>query len=619
MHGEHRRRRDHDRSCVAGTPQRDHVRRAYRGHRTGAFASLCSPQVGIPVQVASARLARIAGHRFPGSSKGDIRSRLLLARARLQMGPVAQVALGVLAAEDRSEPGSRRKMSSRTARYRLDGARDMAVRSAIPQRGLDKGGGLPGECAFGGGRQRTVVSGLRKREGTGLKRTRSVDASRPVAVDLFAGAGGMSLGFEQAGFDVAAAVELDPIHASVHKFNHPNCTVFPRSVVGLSGSYIRSEAGIGERSVAVVIGGAPCQGFSMIGKRALDDPRNGLVKEFVRLVVELDAEYFVFENVKGLTIGRHRIFLEDIIDTFDAVGYSVERNWRVLDAVWYGVPQHRERLILLGAKRGRELPRYPGQRTQAAGSAGVLFPNGPSCRDAIGDIPDAELYEELSTGDSVDVDVWGEPSNYARTMRCRSNDSWSFGYARNWNPAVLTSSNRTDHTSISRRRFSETKPGTVEPVSRFYRLHPEGVSNTLRAGTDSARGAFTSPRPIHYEFARCVTVREMARLHGFPDWFRLNETKWHGARQVGNSVPPPMAKSIADEVMKTMGLEPVVPDASVELGDPALLSMDMKHAADYWGVPVPIGRRNLKSKAKKRRQIDIESERLSDIGGTARA
>ena len=83
----------------------------------------------------------------------------------------------------------------------------------------------------------------------------------------------------------------------------------------------------------------------------------------------------------------------------------------------------------------------------------------------------------------------------------------------------------------------ETRGGETEPISRFYKLSANGVSNTLRAGTDAARGAFTSPRPIHYRYARDLTVREMARLHGFPDWFRFQHTKWHGARQIGNAVP----------------------------------------------------------------------------------
>lgn len=107
--------------------------------------------------------------------------------------------------------------------------------------------------------------------------------ARPVAIDLFSGAGGMSLGFEQAGFDVAAAVEVDPIHCAVHKFNFPHTAVIARSVVGLSGAEIRLAAGIGSRAVDCVFGGPPCQGFSLIGHRILDDARNRLVLEFVRL------------------------------------------------------------------------------------------------------------------------------------------------------------------------------------------------------------------------------------------------------------------------------------------------------------------------------------------------
>ena len=124
--------------------------------------------------------------------------------------------------------------------------------------------------------------------------------ARPIGVDLFSGAGGMSLGFEQAGFDVKAAVEIDPIHAATHKFNFPDCAVLTKSVTEVSGGDVRRVAGIGDATVDVVFGGAPCQGFSLIGQRALDDPRNSLVKDFVRLVVELDATSFVFENVKGL-------------------------------------------------------------------------------------------------------------------------------------------------------------------------------------------------------------------------------------------------------------------------------------------------------------------------------
>lgn len=145
---------------------------------------------------------------------------------------------------------------------------------------------------------------------------------RPTGIDLFAGAGGLSLGFEQAGFDIVAAVEIDPIHAAVHKYNFPDCAVLAQSVSVLSAEDIRKQANIGSRKIDVVFGGAPCQGFSLIGHRVLDDPRNSLVREFVRIVAELDASYFVFENVKGLTVGRHRQFLDELIEEFRATGMT---------------------------------------------------------------------------------------------------------------------------------------------------------------------------------------------------------------------------------------------------------------------------------------------------------
>ena len=126
---------------------------------------------------------------------------------------------------------------------------------------------------------------------------------RPLGVDLFAGAGGMSPGFEQAGFDVAAFVEYDPVHCATHEFNFPNCAPICRSVADIDGDYVRKHSPIGNQKVDVVFGGGPCQGFSVIGKRALDDPRNSLMRHFVRLVVDLKASYFVFENVRGLTAG----------------------------------------------------------------------------------------------------------------------------------------------------------------------------------------------------------------------------------------------------------------------------------------------------------------------------
>lgn len=432
---------------------------------------------------------------------------------------------------------------------------------------------------------------------------------RPIGIDLFAGAGGLSLGFEQAGFDVAGAVEIDPVHAAVHAYNFPQCAVLAQSVEGVTGAEIRRAAAIGRRRVDVVFGGAPCQGFSLIGHRVLDDPRNKLVGEFVRIVGELEPNYFVFENVKGLTIGRHRDLLDELIAAFSTLGYRVRLPWQVLDAADYGVPQHRDRLFILGARNGLELPSYPRSICRPADlQLRTGLPKGPTCHDAIGDLPDADQFPLLFDSDEIEFGRWQDPSAYAKELRCLTDDAWHFGYVRKWNPSLLTSSMRTEHTDISRRRFANTKPATVEPISRFFKLDKYGLCNTLRAGTDAARGAFTSPRPIHYEYPRCVTVREMARLHGFPDWFRFNATKWHGARQIGNAVPPPLARAIACQVMKALGAAQTRPNVELELGKTTLVRMDMSAAADHFGIENPIGKRNRKSGAKKRKQCDIETE-----------
>lgn len=393
---------------------------------------------------------------------------------------------------------------------------------------------------------------------------------RPIGIDLFAGAGGLSLGFEQAGFDVAAAVEIDPIHCAAHQFNFPNCKTLCQDVSTLTAAHLGAVPGIGKRDIDVVFGGAPCQGFSMIGKRAIDDPRNRLVHHYVRIVHEAKPKYFVFENVKGLTVGKHRAFLEEIVDMLSD-DYEVLLPYRVLNAADYGVPQDRRRLFLVGCRKGLRLPAYPipSKRT--------------TVHEALADIPDAETFPELVRGDSVSAE-FGATSAYARSLRELGNKSTHFGYRRCYDQHVLTSSMRADHTKFSRQRFSATEQGETEPISRFHKLDPNGVCNTLRAGTNTDRGAFTSPRPIHYLYPRCITVREAARLHSYPDWFRFHVTKWHGFRQIGNSVPPMLARAVAGEIVKAMRLRPSAPKDFVELGDPALLSMSLGEAATFYGV-----------------------------------
>jgi DNA (cytosine-5)-methyltransferase 1 len=265
------------------------------------------------------------------------------------------------------------------------------------------------------------------------------EMARPIGVDLFAGAGGLSLGFEQAGFDVAAAVEIDPIHCAVHKFNFPKTAILPHPIETLSGDRIAEAAGLDEHPVDCVFGGAPCQGFSLIGHRVLDDPRNRLVRDFVRIVAELDARTFVFENVKGLTVGKHRRFLDEFMEEFSEAGYDVRVPWRVLNAGQFAAPQHRERLILLGARKGESLPDYPAPSTNIVGGRQRtdVLPDGPTCADALGDLPDADLFDTLVGSDCVKTGRFGEASTYAAELRCLANDAWHFGHVREWNPALL--------------------------------------------------------------------------------------------------------------------------------------------------------------------------------------
>ena len=121
-------------------------------------------------------------------------------------------------------------------------------------------------------------------------------------------------------------------------------------------------------------------------------------------------------------------------------------------------------------------------------------------------------------------------------------------------------------------------------MSRFHKLDPDGVCNTIRAGTASDRGAFTSPRPIHPHSPRCITVREAARLHSYPDWFRFHVTKWHGFRQIGNSVPPLLARAVASKIGEAFSA-PTKSERPVALGHPNLIAFDMSDAAAHYGVP----------------------------------
>jgi DNA (cytosine-5)-methyltransferase 1 len=413
-------------------------------------------------------------------------------------------------------------------------------------------------------------------------------SARPTVVDLFAGAGGLSLGFEQAGFDVVAAVDYDPTHGLIHKFNFPGCEVLCRDVHRLTAAEVLEAARVGARRIRpgnpwfgivdAVIGGPSCQGFSTGGLRDDDDERNRLIGEFVRLVLEIRPRVFCLENVPGLLEPRFDDVRTSALKALRSAGYAISGGDRWYNASEFGVPQSRKRVLVLGVLDGP--------------APDLLDPaDAPSAtvRHALDGLPEIETYAALLAGAEVRLNVrdgrrrLSATSVYARRLS-GVDDARDLGRPRITDANLLTCSLRTVHSAQTVARFAATEPGTVEPKSRLYRLSLDGVSRTLRAGTGRERGAHTSPRPIHPLLPRVITVREAARLHGYPDWFRLSGTSWHGHRQVGNSVPPPLARTAAQVLLAALDAKPRRPRSAICLGDPAWCATPPREAAILLGA-----------------------------------
>ncbi|MEV0623123.1 DNA cytosine methyltransferase [Nonomuraea sp. NPDC050404] len=406
---------------------------------------------------------------------------------------------------------------------------------------------------------------------------------RLVAIDLFAGVGGLSLGFEQAGFDVLAALEYDPIHATTHHFNFPLTEVLCRDARQVGAHDLLEAARRGWRRhhptgpawdgvVDAVIGGPSCQGFSVGGRRQLDDERNQLLLEFVRLVVEIRPQVFCLENVPGLLEPRHDEVREQALASLAEAGYCITGSDGPLNAADFGVPQNRRRLLVVGSLVS------PITISRASKLATVTV------EQAFDGLPDPSRYEGLWVGDSVELSTSdiasldAATSNYARYMSGVERDPLDRARPRQWNRLRLTNSLLTRHSTTSIERFDATPQGKEEPVSRCYRLDPCKQARTLRAGTGRERGAFTSPRPVHPYFPRAITVREAARLHSFPDWFRFNVTNWHGHRQIGNSVPPLLARGVGIEIARSLGSIPSRGRVALPFGKETLLRMSPQEA-----------------------------------------
>lgn len=360
----------------------------------------------------------------------------------------------------------------------------------------------------------------------------------PGIIDLFCGAGGFSLGAHQAGLSVIASVDIDPKLTSSYIKNFPNAKLVIADISTLGIDTLLKDVGVSSTEIDGIVGGPPCQGFSTIGKRNLRDPRNALLRHFFRIVAGIKPKFFVMENVPGLLAGRARHTFEKALVGLD--GYEIVGPI-CLDAHDLGAPTRRKRIVVLGYDPDRVEPISENEVRSLSRLA------RPTVRDAIADLP------EPTRNPTAPYRRVKSLSKFAERLRIRPRYGLGSTAARE-----RVKNGRVDGVQVTHHspdvveRFNGVCPGSTDSVSRCARLSWDAAAPTLRAGTGPERGSFQSVRPIHPAHPRVITVREAARLQGFPDWFDFHETKWHSFRMIGNSVPPVMAESLLRLIVKKL-------------------------------------------------------------------
>jgi DNA (cytosine-5)-methyltransferase 1 len=392
-----------------------------------------------------------------------------------------------------------------------------------------------------------------------------------VAADLFCGAGGLSLGFQLAGFQVAFANDINEAYANTYRLNHTATTFFRESIEDLKTAEVFKKTGLRRTDIDILIGGPPCQGFSINApKRSLEDNRNHLFKEYGRLVLEgLRPKVIVMENVPGMVSLDRGRFVQDIFALFQGAGYRMRHM--ILCAAHYGIPQERWRLFFIGTilknvditfpepthfapvranfTGGRDLTWLPAIQN------GVRRPNlfgrvlkpFTAVREAVGDLPALAVregaeemgygsrarteYQRLMRGESTKLfnHVAGDLSkqNLERVRHVPPGGSWR-DIPQDLLPKGMKMARRSDHTR------------------RYGRLDPDGLSGTVLTKCDPHWGSF-----FHYEQDRALTVREAARIQSFPDEYRFYGSRVSQYEQVGNAVPPLLAKTLAEHIKRT--------------------------------------------------------------------
>lgn len=339
------------------------------------------------------------------------------------------------------------------------------------------------------------------------------------ALDLFCGTGGFSRGAHEAGFEVAAAFDIDANLTYSFRKNFPDTKLVLADIGKLTADEIRKH--VGDEHIDLIFGGPPCQGFSAIGRRDKEDPRRSLLGHFFRVVSEVRPSAFVMENVQGLLFSDAVQELENAL--LQATGYRLLKT-KVLNAADFGAATNRRRAFVIGYDPDLCAPfDWP--------DFAALESSPSTVEDAI-----AGLKSPVEVGeDKEEFDVWrtranAKRSDYADRLLAEGGQ--------------FTGNKRTKHLPHVVDRFSRIRQGGFDPIGKYPRLAWNSQCPTLRAGTGADKGSHQSIRPIHPEEDRVITVREAARLQGFPDEHRFHPTIWHSFRQIGNSVSPIIAKAI---------------------------------------------------------------------------
>lgn len=331
-------------------------------------------------------------------------------------------------------------------------------------------------------------------------------------IDLFCGCGGLSLGFEHAGYNLLLGIDMWKDALITYEHNHKNGNTYCADLANLKAEDVEEK--IGHQQVDVIIGGPPCQGFSIAGKRIVDDERNSLYKSFVRMVAHFKPKAFLMENVPNILSIGEGVVRESILKDFTDLGYTV--NYKVCLAADYGVPQNRRRAIFIGLLNGESFE-FP--------EATIETP--VTCREAISDLP----YDTIPEGGAYPTEPQSE---YQKLMRKDSTG--------------VHNHDITIHTAKTQEIIA------MVPDGGNYKDLPLELQNTRKVHIAWTR--LNSSRPsitidtghnhhFHYEYNRVPTARESARFQSFPDSFVFIGNKTSKLKQIGNAVPPLMAEAIA--------------------------------------------------------------------------